>query len=132
MPCQDGVLHRDWDKATITFKITNFAAAVAAKKKGKTIESKNCSIGGSQFRVRVYPSGDASAAEDKVSIYAMNCSDQKVAYDYSITVGNEKGSESNVMVKGKTGRGFGDFMERKEVGADLTDRPTSPEGAGEH
>ena len=24
------------------------------------------------------------------------------------------------MVKGKTGRGFGDFMERKEVGADLT------------
>ena len=114
------VLHRDWDKATITFEITDFAAAVAAKEKNQGIESKPCTIGGSQFGVKVYPSGDDSAAENKVSIYTMNYSDHKVAYDYSITVGDVKRSGSNVMAEGKRGWGFPDFMERRQVGADLT------------
>ena len=93
------VLHRDSNKATITFEITNFAAAVAAKEKGQA-------IGGSRFGVKVYPSGDAGATENKVSIFTWNYSDRKVAYDYSITVGDVKRSASNVMVKGESGRGW--------------------------
>ena len=100
------VLHRDSNKATITFEITNFAAAVAAKEKGQAIKSEPCTIGGSQFGVKVYPSGDDSAAENKVSIYTMNYSDHKVAYDYSITVGDVKGSVSYRMAEGKSGWGF--------------------------
>jgi len=113
------VLHKDWDKATITFKIGNFAAAVAAHEKDQGIESKPCTIGGSQLGVRVYPSGDARAAENKVSIYAGNYSDHKVAFKHSIMVGDVKKSESNAQVKGKSGNGWKHFMERKKVGTNL-------------
>jgi len=114
------VLHKDWDKATITFQITNFAAAVAATEKGKGFSSKACTIGGSKFGVSVYPSGAIEAAENKVSMYTENYSDHKVSCDYTMTVGDVKKSESNAQVKGKSGQGWQNFMERKDVGANLT------------
>jgi len=114
------VLHKDLNKATITFEMNNFAAAVAAKEKGQSVESRPCSIGGSKFRVRVYPSGANKAAEDMVSVYTMNDSDHKVAIDYSMTVGDVKQSLSNQQLEGKSSWGWHDFMERKEVGANLT------------
>jgi len=89
------VLHKDLNKATITFEMNNFAAAVAAKEKGQFVESRPCSIGGSKFRVRVYPSGVNKDAKDMVSVYTMNYSDHKVTFDHSLTVGDVKQSSSN-------------------------------------
>ena len=40
--------------------------------------------------------------------------------DSSMTVGDVKRSGSNVMAEGKRGWGFPNFMERRQVGADLT------------
>jgi len=132
------VLHKDWDRATITFQITNFAAAVAAKKKGQCIDSKLCTIGGTQFGVCVFPLGDmyiakavhkhplpahtcdTKAAANHLSIYTDNNSDHRVSCDYTITVGDKKMSSSNQQIKGNNGMGWRDFMERKEVGANLT------------
>ena len=114
------VLHKDWDKATITFEIINFAAAVAANKKGQAIWSKDCTIGGSQFGIKVYPSGKNDAAKNHVSIYTMNHSAHKVAYNHSITVGDvKKSGENNEHVEGKGGKGWTNFLEREEVGANL-------------
>jgi len=113
------VLYRDWNKATITYEITNFAAAVAANKKGKVIVSKECTIGGTQFTVVVYPSGNRGAGKDMVSIFTRNSSKHKVSFDHSIAVGDVKMSGSNVLGEGNSGWGRKDFMVRKDVGANL-------------
>jgi len=109
-----------WAQGHVTFEIDDFAAAVAAEEKDEFIESKLCSIGGSQFCVQVYPSGDDVAAEDMVSIYTVNKSEHKVAFDLSMTVGDVEQWDSNVQVERKSKWGLKDFMERKEVGANLT------------
>ena len=114
------VLHKDRDKAAITFEITNFAAAVATIKRREFVKSKSCTIGGSQFSVKVYPSGITDAAKDYVSICTWNNSDHKVVFDHSITVGDEKGSGNNREAGKNTGWGGASFIEQKKVGANLT------------
>jgi len=113
------VSHRDCTKASLTFEITNFAAAVAANKKGRYVESQPCTIGGSRFVVKVYPSGNDAAAKDKVSVFVMNQNDHKVLVDFAIQVGDLK-SETNYQIEGTEGRGCTDFMDIKAVGPTLT------------
>jgi len=114
------VSHRDCTKASLTFEITNFAAAVAANKKGQWVVSQPCTIGGSRFVVRVFPSGDDAAAKDKVSVYVRNKNDHQVLVDFAIQVGDVKLSETNIQMGRTEGWGWTDFMDIKAVGHTLT------------
>jgi len=112
------------DKATIILEVTNFKAALATVMKGNGIESQPCTIRGSKFIIKVYPSGHASAAKDKVSVYVLNKSQHKVITTFSIKIGNEKASLTEVQFKKGSrdeGNNWGwlDFMDRKDVGPTL-------------
>jgi len=108
------------DKATITFDVTNFPAAVFTVPKGMHIMSKSVPVGGSKFAVQVYPSGDSMAAENKVSVYVSNQSVHKVSINFSTTVGAKKVAVSGSDVGERCGKGWSDFVDRKDVGWNLS------------
>jgi len=115
------VIHQDWDKASVTFEITDFAAAAAANKMGKPIVSKPFTIGTSRFTIRVYPSGENADAENQISVFLTNSDDHKVAVSCDIMVGGKKNSfASDREITGENSRGWRKFMERKDVGPNLT------------
>ena len=110
------------DKATIIFDVTEFAAAVVMSTVSTvtdSIESKPCTIRGSQFVVKVYPSGDGGAGKGKVSVFVKNKSQHKVVAAFSIKIGDNIMSLTKDYMKEDAAWGWSDFMDRKDVGQNL-------------
>ena len=113
-----GATHTGEDKATITFDVANFPAAVCTEPRGLRIQSNSVTIGGSRFAVLVYPSGSNCSAMGKVPVGLINTSEHKVCIGYSIKVGDEKYSSKYREMKESSSVCL-DLVDMRDVGWNL-------------
>ena len=110
-------LTREWELRTgensikYTVAVDDFGEKIASFQAGEGIRSKDFQVGGSVFRLHIYPSGNSTA----VAVYLANLSDREVIADVKFQVGDlkrelQKQRRFGTRTDGYNSRGFSNMV----------------------